>query len=114
MDPTTRKQLIKDYKDKPAVGAVYCIECSGNRKRIVKSTPDLGGLRSRFDFAQKIQSCPDPALQGEWAQYGNPSFTLTVLDELPMKENQTTKEFRDDLKVLLELWLEKLASGDAQ
>ena len=114
MDPTTKKQLINDYKSKPTVGGVYCIECSGNQRRIVKTAPNLDGIRSRFEFAQKIQSCPDPALQNEWTAYGNSSFTLTVLDELRMKPDQTTREFRDDLKALLELWLEKLASDGAQ
>lgn len=33
------------------------------------------------------------------------------MEEIEMKETQTREEFREDLKVLLELWLEKTGAS---
>lgn len=111
MDPEKKKQLKKDYKSKLAVGAVYCVECSGDQSRIIKSTVDIGGIKSRFEFACKTESCPDPAIYNEWSKYGSKSFSLTVLEELEQKESQTGREFAEDIKLLQEMWLEKAMSG---
>lgn len=109
MDSEKKKQLIKEYKSKLAVGAVYCIECSGNQRRYIKSTVDIGGIRNRFGFAIQTKSCPDPALYSEWSKYGSESFSLVILEELEQKEDQSSKEFANDIKLLLELWLEESA-----
>ena len=109
MQTDRKKQLKNDYKDRHAVGAVYAITCSGNHRRCIKSTVDIGGIKSRFQFAMAIKSCPDPALSSEFAQYGAESFSLSVLEELEMKEGQTAREFAEDMKQLLALWLEKTA-----
>lgn len=112
MDSAKKKELINSYKRKRQVGAVYAIDCAGNGRRLVKSTVDVGGIQSRYNFAISIQGCPDPALQREWAEYGSATFSLTILEELPMKEDQTSREFADEMKVLLEMWLEKLTPGE--
>ncbi len=112
MDPKSRKELINAYKNKPAVGGVYCIECSGSGRRLLKSTVDMEGIKNRFAFAMSINSCPDPAISADWAQYGGSSLTFTVLEELKKTEAQSQKEFRDDVKTLLELWQDKEANGD--
>lgn len=114
MNADKRKQLKNDYKSKPAQGAVYAIECSGNHRRIVKSTVDIGGIQSRFAFAMAIKGCPDPALNSEFLQYGPESFSLTILEELKMKEDQSPREFAEDMKQLCVLWLEKYAEDEAK
>ena len=112
MDAEKKKQLKNDYKSKLAVGAVYAIECSGNQRRCIKSTADIGGIRNRFNFALATKSCPEPALQSEWVEYGSEAFSLIILEELKMKEGQTAKEFAEDIKLLHELWLDKLTPGE--
>lgn len=112
MDENKKKQIKYDYKNKPAVGAVYAIECSGNQHRFVKSTVDIEGVKNRFRFATMTKTCPDPALYKECNQYGPESFSLVILEELKMKEGQTARAFADDIKQLHELWLEKLYKGE--
>lgn len=111
MDAEKRKQLRNDYKRKPAVGAVYAISCSGNHSRKIYSTVDIGGLQNRFAFSQAIKGCPDPTLRREWEAYGFDSFSLEVLEELRMKEDQTPKAFAEEVKLLQALWEEKDAAG---
>lgn len=112
MDPAKKRQLKNNYKSKPAVGGVYCILCSGNQRRLIKSSVDLAGIQSRYNFALAIKGCPDPALQSEWMEYGSDSFSFTVLEELTMKEGQSPREFADDMDLLREMWIEKQDRGE--
>ena len=107
MDQERKKQLIKDYKRKLNIGAVYYIECRGNHRRILFSTIDIGSIKNRYAFSRSINGCPDPSFYGEWTKYGTESFSLVVLEELKMKEDQTAQDFADDIKMLLEMWREK-------
>ena len=112
MDADKRKQLISDYKRKLNVGAVYALECSGNNRRWIKSTTDIQGIKNRFQFSMSMKGCPDPATRAECEKYGYDSVSLVVLEELKMKEDQTDKEFADEIKVLKELWVDKLSSEE--
>lgn len=109
MDPAEKKRLKDNYKSSAAVGGIYRLVCEGNGHAIVKSTLDIAGIKSRFNFAMKIKSCPDPNMQKDCLEFGSDSFKLEVLEELTMKEGQTAKEFSDDMEVLYELWLERLS-----
>ena len=107
MGTINKKELINAYKSKPAVGGIYCIQCSGNERKLMQATVDMEGVRHRFEFAVKINACPDPKLRREWDAYGAASLTFTVLEEWKQAETQTAQEFKDDVDALLAMWLEK-------
>lgn len=109
MNTDKRKQLRSDYKAKPATGGVYAIDCGGDNSRTIKSSVDMPGLQNRFQFALNTNTCPDPTLREKWERYGTKAFSLVVLEELVMKQEQTAADFRDELKLLYSMWLDKLA-----
>lgn len=114
MDAGKRKALKDAYKEKKAVGGVCVIECAGNHKKLLQASRDVEGLRHRFDFAKKINSCPDPSLRGEWERYGGDSFTFRVLETLEKGEAQSDADFRDDVNTLLKLWREKISEENEE
>ena len=107
MDPAKKKELINKYKKAPELGGIYCIECSGNHRKWIKSTRDIDSIQRRFAFSCSTKACPDPAMRTEWKEYGTESFSFRILETLKRGETQTVKEFCDDIAALLELWLEK-------
>jgi len=112
MDSSRKKELKNAYKSRPVIGGICCIRCSGNQRCWVQATRNTEGLKNRFDFAMETKLCPDPSMRSEWVKYGGESFSFEVLEELGKGEDQTDKEFSDDINVLYEMWLEKAKQGD--
>lgn len=112
MDTDRKRQLKDQYKHQRNVGAVYVLACSGNHRRWIRATTDIHGILSRFRFAVSMKGCPDPVTRAECDRYGWESISLTVLEELEMKEDQTIEEFSDEMKLLEEMWTEKLSADD--
>lgn len=112
MDSLRKKELRDAYKSKPVIGGVCCIKCGGSQRQWLQATKDIESLRNRFNFAMSTKTCPDPSMRGEWAKYGVEAFTFEVLEEIKKREDQTDKEFADDVKALYEMWLEKSQQGE--
>lgn len=112
MDKQERKEKLAAYKERKRVGGVYVIQNRFTGKMLLQSAVDLRGGENRFRFLKQTGSCPSPVLQQDWRQYGGDAFTLKVLETLDQKEDQTEKEFAQDIKTLEELWLERLKPSE--
>jgi len=102
-----RKELKRLYKSRPAIGGVYCISCNGNGRAWIDATKNMTAQLNSFRFSTSNGMCPNPELRAEWLEYGNESFTFTVLEELEKNETQTDAQFSNDIAVLLKMWQEK-------
>lgn len=103
-----RKQLREQYKARKVVGGVYRIRNTTTNRFYLQSTDDIQGTRNWFQFSCATNSCTLPPIREDWAASGSAAFVLEELDLLEKTEQQTTEEFRGDIRVLLELWDEKL------
>jgi hypothetical protein len=104
-----RKELLENYKGRKKLGGIYIIKNTQNNKLLLDASTDLQGSKNRFEFAQKTGSCIDLKLQKDWDKQSGVGFVFEVLDELEKGEAQTDAEFSADIKLLKEIWLEKLA-----
>ncbi len=112
MNAERKKQLRDAYQTRPVVGGVYAISCAGSERRVVRATNDIAGIKNRFEFGLNINGCPDPAMRDEWLAHGTQAFSLDILEELKKKEDQTDKEFNDEIALLLEIWQEKTSGAE--
>lgn len=102
-----RKELVSEYKERNIIGGVYAIRNTLNSKILLLSATDLHGCKNRFDFSQKLNNCTYIKLQQDWQRHGNGIFVFEILDQLEKKENQTEKQFKEEIKILYEIWKEK-------
>ena len=107
-----KKELQSQYSGREVTGGVFLIRNTVNNRILINAATDLQSSRNRFDFAQKTGSCIDMKLQKDWAEHGSAAFALEVLDELKKGETQTDAEFKADVSLLKEIWLERMAEED--
>lgn len=107
-----RKQLVAEYKERPVSGGVFSIRNTVTGKQLIDCAVDLAGSRNRFEFSRQTGSAVTLKLQADWKRLGGDSFEFEILEELKQGENQTAGEFREDLKALKALWLEKFSAEE--
>ncbi len=112
MNSTDRKKLVATYKDRIVTGGIYIVRNLRNNKILIDTALDITGIRNRFDFAKKMGTSFSPKIQNDWDSDGEGCFVFEVLEELEKGKTQNSKEFSEDLKVLKEIWKEKLSKEE--
>lgn len=108
MDKQDRKAMLAAYKQRKVIGGICVIKNNANGKMLLAAVVDLQGYRNRFEFSKTVSGCADPRCQKDWEKFGSEVFSFEILEELEKKELQSEKEFKDDIEILKEIWLEKL------
>jgi len=75
---------------------------------LLAAVNSLQGYKNRFEFAQGSTGCIDLKLKADWEKDGKDAFEFVILEELVKNDTQTDKEFSEDVKILKEMWLEKI------
>ncbi|HKI78091.1 MAG TPA: GIY-YIG nuclease family protein [Ignavibacteriaceae bacterium] len=104
---TNKNELKKSYKQSLTQMGIYQVKNNVNGKILIGSSKNLPGIINRFQFLLKYGTEQNKGLQNDYDKYGKEKFTFEVLDELKPKEDPDYN-YSEDLKVLEELWLEKL------
>ena len=107
------RALLTAYKERPVVGGVCAIRNTATGRVLLFSCLDPKGKQNRFSFAVSTGTCIEAALQKDWRELGPAVFTFETLETLEKKPDQTDRDYREELALLLELWRERLAArGD--
>ena len=104
-----RREMIKEYKNSlRPMGIVQVKNIRNNRVYLAASANTAGTINS-IRFQLKMGTfLPSPGLAQDWKELGEESFVIEVLDELKPVDDDPTHDYRDDLKALETMWLEKL------
>ena len=104
-----RKALIREYKETPRPMGVYRVWHPGTGASIVAASMDLPSTLNRHRAQLRLGAHPTRALQAAWNEHGPDSIVFEILDTLPPPKEPDASPF-DDLVVLEDLWLDKMAS----
>ena len=102
-----KKELKREYKQTLRPIGVFRIRNMANEKVFIGSSLNLDGIFNRHEFQLKMGGHPNKALQSDWNRFGAENFEFEILEELFPRENPDY-DYRADLEVLKDLWLEKL------
>lgn len=107
-----RKARIRQYKETLPPAGVFRVRNTATGKSLVGSSANLPGTFNRHRFQLEHGSHPSRELQADWSALGPDAFEFEVLDQLKPSDKPDSNA-TEDLRVLKELWLEKLmASGE--
>jgi hypothetical protein len=79
---TSRKDAIREYKERAPNRGIYAIRCVATDRAWVGPSLNLDATRNRAWFALRLGQHQDRALQGEWNTHGEASFHYDVLEKL--------------------------------
>ena len=102
-----RKARLREYKETPRPMGVYRVRNTTNGKSLVGSSINLPAMLNRHRAQLQMGSHRNRALQQDWNELGPDVFEFEVLDLLKPSE-EAGYDPSDDLRVLEQLWLEKL------
>lgn len=111
MDKAERKRLAQNVAEAKVVGAIYAVKNTQNGKALVDATAELQGTINRFNFLKQMNDPFSMKLRNDFMKVGQEAFVLEILETLEKKPEQTLLEFKEDLKLLKEMWLEKFDSN---
>jgi hypothetical protein len=106
-----RKTLINEYKQGAIIGGIYRVTNTRNGMYLLGYTPNLQAKQNSYNFMVSTGSCLDYRLKKDLTVFGGKAFIFEILEALEKKKEQTQDKFIDDLKMLEQLWSEKLDSS---
>ena len=110
MDRSTMKNAYKQTK-RPM--GVYRIRTSQNNEVYIGFATDLMAIFNRHKAELKFGSHRNKELQEIWNSFGESAFEFEILDVLEHEEN-TNASPDEELRVLAEMWIQKLEkAGDS-
>ena len=112
LDRKTKREMQTRYKEREIVGGVYVVKNTLKNKLLIEADTDVYGSKNRFEFAFKTGSCVLPRLQNDWTEQNGRHFVFEILEELKKGETQSLSEFKSDIGIMKQIWLEKMADED--
>jgi hypothetical protein len=111
MNAMDRKKLIRQYKETRRPMGVYRVHNTRNGKSLVGASADLRAALNRHRAQLRLEVHSNRALQRDWQEMGPEAFEFEVLDTLAPPEQRDYNP-SEDLRVLEELWLDRLTPFD--
>ncbi len=104
-DKASRRDAVKAYKERQEVGGLYrIVNAKTGWKGPVVATPNLAGIRNRFEFGKKTGACFDSSVAEQWAKEGGTDLEFLEVERLERKPEQSPEDFKEELSALLALW----------
>ena len=103
-----KKELKEKYKQiKPEMG-VFAYKCLPTGKVYIGAGQNIKADINSITFQLKTGKYPvNKRLEDDWNEYGENAFEITVLEILEYDKENPKTDYKDDLRVLRDIWSEK-------
>ena len=103
-----RREMIKEYKRTIQPMGIVQVKNIRNSRVYLTASANMPGTINSIRFQLKMGNfLPSAGLAKDWNELGEENFVVEVLDELKPVDDPAY-DYRDDLKALEAMWLEKL------
>ncbi len=105
-DGRTRKERIREYKERPRVSGVFQVRNTVTGKILLGSSLNLHGPLNSHKFMLEIGKHDNEQLMADWKKYGRDAFAFEVL-EVVRQSDDPAFDVKDELTLLEQIWIEK-------
>jgi hypothetical protein len=112
MDKTSRRQAIRDFKEKKVQPGVFAIRCTPSGETWVGAAQNLESQQTRYWFGLRNGGHINRAMQAAWTAHGETAFDFEVLEEID-DEGLTPLGRADLIKAREAHWREALGAKKA-
>lgn len=102
-----KKEIKRQYKQTIQPMGIYQIKNLANGKIFIGNSKNLNAVFNSSRLQLKTGTFINRDLQHDFIESGEANFSFDVLDRLEPKDD-LKYDYTDDLKLLEEMWLEKL------
>lgn len=110
MDKASRRDAIREYKERTPRRGVFALRCAPTGDVWVSASPNLDKQQNSTWFGLRLGSHPNRALQAAWKAHGEDAFTYEILEELDADADTSAYAVRADLQALEEKWRAQLGA----
>lgn len=82
MDNQSRRQQVRDYKERKVRQGIFSVRCTATGQAWVGQSRNLDQQQNGVWFSLRLGSHPNRALQAVWAANGEAAFTFEVLEAI--------------------------------
>ena len=86
MDKQSRRDAIRDYKERKVSHGVFAVRCAASGEAWVGVSPNVAQMQNRIWFGLRQGGHPNPALKAAWAAHGEEAFAFDVLEAVDTDE----------------------------
>lgn len=112
MDKQSRREAIRDYKEKKTRSGVYAVRCAASGEVWVAGAANVENQQTRHWFGLRMGSHMNKAMQTAWNVHGEAGLDFEILESIEAEE-LTPLGLADLVKARERHWLAALGAKKA-
>jgi hypothetical protein len=112
MDKQSRREAIRDYKEKKTLSGVYAVRCPASGEVWVAGAVNVENQQTRHWFGLRMGSHMNKAMQAAWNLHGEAGLSFEILERIEAEE-LTPLGLADAVKVRERHWRAALGAMKA-
>jgi hypothetical protein len=108
MDKERKKELVRQYLETKTPMGILAIKNIKENKIFLETSIDTKSKINSLKLQLATGGCRIRSLQQDWNKLGEDDFIFEVLEVLEYDEDESKKDYSEELKILKMIWEERL------